>query len=57
MQKSYDDVEKELEFSINFVCGDKGYLDLNDFLEFHRNIYWVTPKENLTNFINVIGII
>jgi hypothetical protein len=53
MHKPYDDTEKELGMSITFVSGDKGFLDLNDFLELHRNIYYVQPKENLTNFLNV----
>jgi hypothetical protein len=50
MLKSTDSLVAEFEFSLMFVSGNKGYLDLNDFLEFHRNIYWVTPKDNLTNF-------
>lgn len=54
MLKPVDLVQNELEFSLKFVAGDKGYLDINDFMEFHRNMYWVQPKENLTNFLNVI---
>lgn len=50
MMKSREAVRSELEFSILFVSGDKGYLDVNDFVELHRNMYWVTPKENFTNF-------
>jgi hypothetical protein len=53
MHKPFDDAQRELNLSITFVGGDKGYLDLNDFLEFHRNIYYVQPKENITNFLNV----
>jgi hypothetical protein len=54
MQKSYEEVRKEIEISFRFVLGDKDRVDFNDFLEFHRNIYYVQPKENLTNFQNVI---
>jgi hypothetical protein len=53
MQKTKEEIISELDFSINFVAGDKEYLELNDFLEFHRNMYWVQPKENLSNFYNV----
>jgi Ca2+-binding EF-hand superfamily protein len=55
MMKSRDAVRNELEFSILFVSGDKGYLYVNDFVELHRNMYWVTPKEDLTNFNNTIS--
>jgi hypothetical protein len=33
--------------------GEKGYLDLNDFVEMQRNMYYVQPKENISNFYNV----
>lgn len=54
MLKNRDLVAQELEFSFLFVSGDKGYLDINEFIEFHRNMYWVQPKENLTNFYKMI---
>ena len=39
---------------ININCsGDKGYFELNDFLELHRNMYYVQPKENITNYLTV----
>jgi hypothetical protein len=53
MHKPFDETQRDLNLSISFVSGDKDYVDLNDFLEFHRNIYFVTPKENITNFLNV----
>ena len=53
MQKSYEDAERDLDISIKFISGEKRYLDLNDFIELHRNFYYVQPKENLTNFMNV----
>jgi hypothetical protein len=53
MHRTFDDTQKDLSLSISFVTGEKGYLDLNDFVEFHRNIYFVQPKENITNFLNV----
>ena len=53
MMKSREAIRSELEFSILFVSGDKGYLDVNDFVELHRNMYWVTPKENFTNFVSI----
>jgi hypothetical protein len=53
MHKEFDEVQKELNLSLTFVGGDKEFLDLNEFLEFHRNIYYVQPKENITNFLNV----
>lgn len=52
MQVPRETVQADFEFSFNFIVGDKGYLDLQDFLEFHRNMYWVTPREHLTNFLN-----
>ena len=55
MMKDIETVRSELEFSILFVSGDKGFLTLDDFIEMHRNMYWVTPKENLTNFNNAIS--
>jgi hypothetical protein len=53
MQKSYDDVKRELDIAIRFVSGDKNFITINEFIELHRNIYYVQPKENLTNFMNV----
>lgn len=55
MLKDRDTVRSEFEFSISFVSGDKEYLDINDFLELHRNMYWVIPKEELTNYNNTIS--
>ena len=54
MVKSPETILNEFEFSILFVSGDKGYLDINEFLELHRNMYWVQPKENLTNYLNMV---
>ena len=54
MLKPREEVEEEIEFSLRFVSGDKGYVNFNDFLEFHRNIYWVQPKENNTHYLSMI---
>jgi hypothetical protein len=53
MEKTYEDAQRDLDISIRFVCGEKDCIELNDFIELHRNIYYVQPKENLTNFMNV----
>jgi hypothetical protein len=53
MHRPLDETQRDLNLSVSFVSGDKEYLELNDFLEFHRNIYYVQPQENLENFINV----
>jgi hypothetical protein len=53
MQKSYEDAQNEIDIAIRFVCGEKGYMDMNEFIELHRNYYYVQPKENLTNYMNV----
>ena len=53
MLKNLDTIKDEVEYSINFTLGDKSAFDENDFLEFHRNMYWVQPKEQISNFLNV----
>jgi hypothetical protein len=53
MLKTLETVKNEIEYSINFTIGEKSSFDENDFLEFHRNLYWVQPKENISNFLNV----
>jgi Ca2+-binding EF-hand superfamily protein len=54
MLKSKETIASEMEIAILFVSGNKGYLDSNDFLEMHRNMYWVQPKENLNNYLNMV---
>jgi len=55
MLKDINILTSELEFSLQFVCdGKKGFLEINEFLEFHYNMYWVQPKENLTQFYKLI---
>jgi len=54
MLKSKEALAAEMEIAISFVGGDKGYLDSNEFLEMHKNIYWVQPKENLNNYMTMI---
>lgn len=54
MQKSKEQVLSEIDFSLLFVAGEKGCLEVNDFIDFHRNIYWVQPRENLTNFYKMV---
>jgi hypothetical protein len=54
MQKPIDDVRSELEFSLDFVAGGQAEIDFNTFYEFHKNIYYVQPKENLTHFVSTI---
>lgn len=53
MLKTLDQVKSEIEYSIRFTVGEKNGFDENDFLEFHRNMYWVQPKENISNFLKV----
>jgi hypothetical protein len=53
MQKPYEEAKRELDIAIRFVSGDKDFLGIAEFIELHRNIYYVQPKENLTNFMNV----
>jgi hypothetical protein len=53
MLKTFETVKNEVEYSIKFTLGDKNAFDENDFLEFHRNMYWVQPKEQISNFLNV----
>ncbi len=55
MLKDKNTINNEFEFSILFVSGEKGYLDIGEFIELHRNMYWVTPKENITNFKSMIN--
>jgi len=53
MLKTLDQVRSEIEYSISFTIGEKNSFNENDFLEFHRNMYWVQPKENISNFLKV----
>lgn len=53
MLKTLEEVKNEIEYSISFTIGNKQSFDENDFLEFHKNIYWVQPKENMSNYLRV----
>lgn len=53
MSRTTEDIANDLDFSLRFFGGDKGALDVNDFVEMHRNMYYIQPKENITNFHNV----
>ena len=55
MIKTPENIAKEFDFAIMFVAGDKDSLSIDDFLEMHKNMYWVQPKENLNNYINMIN--
>ncbi len=57
MIKKPEAVATEFEFSVLFVSGDKGYLEQEDFLELHRNIYWVTPREGISNYQKMINLL
>ena len=54
MHKEVPLVQQELDISIQFIIGDKQAMDQNEFLELHKNMYWVTPRENITYFIKMI---
>jgi Ca2+-binding EF-hand superfamily protein len=54
MLKDQEMIKSELNISINFVAGDKDVIDVNEFLEMHRNMYWVTPRENITYLFNMV---
>ena len=54
MHKEVPLVQKEFDISVQFILGDKTVMDQNEFLELHKNMYWVTPRENITYFIKMI---
>ncbi len=54
MLKNRDNVAADLDFSIKFVSGDKDHLSFDEFREFHRNMFWVQPKENVTHFCKMV---
>jgi len=54
MLKTLDQVASEVGYSISFTIGDKNSFDENNFLEFHRNMYWVQLKENISIFFKSI---
>ena len=52
MQKEVPLVRTEFERSIDFIVCDKPAMTLGEFEELHRNMYWVTPRENISYFFN-----
>ena len=53
MLKSPEGVVDDINFSLEFASSDRQTLDIREFHEFHYNMFWVTPKEELTNLLNV----
>lgn len=54
MQKSVDQVYSDWSFSIDFVAKENGEIGIDEFLMLHSYMYYVQPKENLTNFLRKI---
>lgn len=54
MHKEVPLVQSEMDLSIKFIIGDKDQIDLIEFRELHYNMYWVTPRDNITYFFQMI---
>lgn len=54
MKKEVPLVQNEFEISFKFILGDKTVMTEDDFLELHKNMFWVTPKENTTYFFRML---
>ena len=55
MEKEVPTVQNEFNIAVQFVVGDKNSINLDEFLELHRNMFWVNPKENTTYFYNMLN--
>lgn len=53
MLKSVENFQKDLNLSIDYV-NRFGEIDLETFVELHRNMLTVQPKANLSNFYKVM---
>ena len=42
--------EENLKFAIEFVAGDKPEITRDEFIQLHKNIYWILPEENYELF-------
>lgn len=54
MHKEIPLVQAEMDISIQFIIGDKTEINRDEFQELHRNMYWVTPRDNITYFFQMI---
>lgn len=54
MLKEVPQVLNEFDVAVKFVVGEKDVMTKEEFLELHKNMYWVTPKENMTYFNRII---
>ncbi|MCQ2820621.1 MAG: hypothetical protein MJ252_25425 [archaeon] len=54
MLKEVPQVKNEFDVAIKFVLGDKTVMNKEDFIELHRNMFWVNPKENTVYFYRMI---
>lgn len=54
MHKEVPLVQQEFDISVQFILGDKQTMSKDEFLELHKNMYWVTPRENITYFVRMI---
>lgn len=54
MHKEIPLVQQEMDLSIQFIIGDKTEMSPDEFQELHRNMYWVTPRDNITYFFQMI---
>ena len=52
--KSEDYAQRKLDLAIKFVLMDKPYMDLADFIEIHKNMFYTMPKENVNYFIKFL---
>ncbi len=54
MLKEVPQVQNEFDVAIKFVLGDKTVMTKKEFIELHRNMFWVNPKENTVYFYRMI---
>jgi Ca2+-binding EF-hand superfamily protein len=54
MHKEVPLVQQEFDIAVKFVLGDKPAMSEEEFVELRRNMYWVTPRENITYFFKMI---
>ena len=52
--KKEEYAQRKLDLAIKFVIMDKPFIDLSDFIEIHKNMFYTMPKENVNYFIKYL---
>ena len=55
MLKEVPQVQNEFDVAVKFILGDKKIATRQDFIDLHKNMFWVNPRENTVYFYRMIA--